>query len=61
MPSLKAWNWGVKVNRTSYWLRWWDETGQLLLWGVERLQQEQQLRSRMAAKLRKLNIDPETV
>ncbi|MEH1890138.1 MAG: hypothetical protein V7K92_12025 [Nostoc sp.] len=52
---------GVKVNRTSYWLRWWDETGQLLLWGVERLQQEQQLRSRMAAKLRELNIDPETV
>ncbi len=52
---------GVKVNRTSYWLRWWDEVGQLLLWGTERLQQEQQLRSRMAAKLRELNIDPETV
>jgi Uma2 family endonuclease len=52
---------GAKVNRTGYWLRWWDETGQLLLWGAERLQQEQQLRSRMTAKLRELNIDPETV
>ncbi|MEH2465504.1 MAG: hypothetical protein V7K23_17560 [Nostoc sp.] len=34
------------LETPGYWLRWWDETGQLLLWGVERLQQEQQLRRR---------------
>ncbi|NDJ21749.1 Uma2 family endonuclease [Nostoc sp. B(2019)] len=52
---------GVKANRSGYWLRWWDEAGQLLLWGTERLQQEQQLRSRMAAKLLELGIDPDTI
>jgi len=30
---------GNKANRTGYWLRWWDES--MLLWGTERLQQEQ--------------------
>lgn len=59
---------GNKANRTGYWLRWWDEAGQMLLWGTERLQQEQQLREqerqvreRMAAKLRELGVNPEEI
>ena len=52
---------GNKANRTGYWLRWWDEAGQLLLWGTERLQQEQQLRERMAAKLTQLGVNPEDI
>jgi len=33
---------GNKANRTGYWLRWWDESRQMLLWGTERLQQSSQ-------------------
>ena len=33
---------GKRENRDSYWLRWWDATGKLLLWGVELVQQERQ-------------------
>ena len=36
---LGVWR-GEKEERTGYWLRWWDEEGNLLLWGVERLEQE---------------------
>lgn len=52
---------GNKANRTGYWLRWWDEAGQMLLWGTERLQQERQVRERMAAKLRELGVNPEEI
>jgi|SRR5579883_2012083 Uma2 family endonuclease len=52
---------GNKANRTGYWLRWWDAQEKLLLWGTERLQQEQQLRNLMAAKLRELGVDPEVL
>ncbi|MBD2577711.1 Uma2 family endonuclease [Oscillatoria sp. FACHB-1406] len=38
---LGTWR-GEKEGRTVYWLRWWDEAGNLLLWGVELLQQERQ-------------------
>jgi ABC-type amino acid transport substrate-binding protein len=27
---------------TGYWLRWWDASGQMLLWGEERVQQSLQ-------------------
>jgi Uma2 family endonuclease len=33
---------GEHYNRTGYWLRWWDRAGQLLPWGLERLEQERQ-------------------
>jgi len=33
------WVYGNKANHTGYWLRWWDESRQMLLWGTERLQQ----------------------
>jgi hypothetical protein len=38
---LGVWH-GTKAERTGYWLRWWDENGNLLLWGTERLEQERQ-------------------
>ncbi len=57
---LGVWQ-GNKANRTGYWLRWWDETGQMLLWGTECLLQERQLRERMAEKLRELGVNPEEI
>jgi hypothetical protein len=33
---------GTKETRTGYWLRWWDESGNLLPWAVERVEQERQ-------------------
>lgn len=38
---LGVWE-GEKSQRTGYWLRWWDENGNLLLWGAERVEQERQ-------------------
>jgi Uma2 family endonuclease len=55
--SLGVWQ-GEKANRSGYWLRWWDEAGLMLLWGTELLQQERELRSRLAAKLRELGVNP---
>lgn len=31
---------GKKENREGYWLRWWDQSGNLLLWGNELVEQE---------------------
>ena len=46
---LGTWR-GEKEERSGYWLRWWDETGTLLLWGQEQLgyvrQQVEQERQR---------------
>jgi len=33
---------GEKEGRIGYWLRWWDQAGNLLPWAVEKLEQEQQ-------------------
>jgi hypothetical protein len=38
---LGVWQ-GTKSNRTGYWLRWWDENGQMLPWGIELVEQERQ-------------------
>jgi Uma2 family endonuclease len=38
---LGVWQ-GTKSNRTGYWLRWWDENGQMLPWGIESVEQERQ-------------------
>lgn len=38
---LGVWQ-GTKENRTGYWLRWWDENGQMLPWGIELVEQERQ-------------------
>jgi Uma2 family endonuclease len=49
---LGVWQ-GTRENRTGYWLRWWDENGELLLWGSERAE-------RLAAQLRAAGIEPES-
>lgn len=64
---------GTRENRTGYWLRWWDNKGELLLWGSEcaeqekqraeqerqRAEQEKQRAERLAAQLRAAGIEPE--
>jgi Uma2 family endonuclease len=35
---------GTKAERTGYWLRWWDENGEMLLWGAEMVERERQER-----------------
>jgi hypothetical protein len=48
---LGAWT-GERENREGYWLRWWDEQENLLLWGTEKV-------ARLAAQLRAAGIEPE--
>jgi Uma2 family endonuclease len=69
---LGVWQ-GTRENRTGKWLRWWDEQGNLLLWGGElaeqerqraeqehqRAEQEHQRAERLAAQLRAAGIEPE--
>jgi Putative restriction endonuclease len=55
---LGVWQ-GTRENRTGYWLRWWDENGQLLLWGTERTRQLTEKAERLAAQLRAAGIEPE--
>lgn len=38
---LGVWQ-GIRENRNDYWLRWWDENGELLLWGSEAATQQRQ-------------------
>jgi len=64
---LGVWR-GEKEERTGYWLRWWDEEGNLLLWGVERLEQERlraeqehQRADKLAQYLRSQGIDPDAI
>src|SRR4029078_588608 len=38
---LGVWE-GTKAERTGYWFRWGDESGNLLLWGFEQVEQERQ-------------------
>jgi hypothetical protein len=39
--SLGTWQ-GEREGRSGYWLRWWDMSGDLLPWGFEKVEQEQQ-------------------
>lgn len=39
--SLGVWQ-GTRLKNTTYWLRWWDESETMLLWGSERIEQERQ-------------------
>ena len=71
---LGTWR-GEKEGRFGYWLRWWDEGGNLLLWGVERLEEErlrveeerlraeeERLRAdKLAAYLRSQGINPDEI
>jgi len=69
---LGIWS-GERLGQTMNWLRWWDKSGNLLLWSSEQAEQERQKAEqerqradrehqraeRLAAKLRELGIDPE--
>lgn len=69
---LGVWS-GQRENREGHWLRWWDEAGNLLLWGVEsaeqerqraeqehqRAEQERQRAERLMAQLRAAGLEPE--
>ncbi|MEX0268709.1 Uma2 family endonuclease [Leptolyngbyaceae cyanobacterium UHCC 1019] len=64
---LGTWR-GEKEGRDGYWLRWWDEAGQLLLWGMELVEQERQKAEqerqrvdRLAELLRSQGIDPDAI
>jgi hypothetical protein len=39
---LGVWQ-GSKEQRDGYWLRWWDELGNILPWAVELVAQERQI------------------
>lgn len=63
---LGVWQ-GTRENRAGYWLRWWNQAGELLQWGTEiveqerqRTEQERQRAERLAAQLRAAGIEPET-
>ena len=59
-------NWhGRRENREGYWLRWWDEAGNLLLWGTELVEQEREAKEtalkrleELEQKLRDAGIEP---
>ncbi|MGC8713130.1 MAG: Uma2 family endonuclease [Leptodesmis sp.] len=55
---LGAWP-GKRDHREGYWLRWWDDQGNLLLWDTEQIEQERQRVERLAAQLRAAGIEPE--
>lgn len=66
---------GERLAQTANWLRWWDAKGALLLWSSEqaeqerqraeqerqRAEQEKQRADALAAKLRELGVDPDTL
>ncbi len=65
----------TKAEFTTNWLRWWDKSGNLLLWGSElveqerqraeqaelELEQEQISRQRLVQKLKELGVNPENL
>jgi hypothetical protein len=55
---LGVW-YGAKAERTGYWLRWWDENGEMLLWGAEMVERERQRADRLTAQLRAAGLEPE--
>ena len=64
---LGTWR-GSKEGRSGYWLRWWDESGTMLPWAVEqieqerqRAEQERQRAEQLVAYLRSQGIDPENL
>ena len=66
---------GTKAEFTTNWLRWWDKSGNLLLWGSELVEQERQRaeeaeleleqerisRQRLVQKLKELGVNPENL
>lgn len=62
IPELDLWLgiWsGERLGQTMNWLRWWDASGNLLLWSAEQAEQERQRAEVLAAKLRELGVNPD--
>ena len=71
---LGVWR-GRKAEIEGYWLRWWDESGNLLSWGSELVEQErqrieqaeqraeqaEQRAEKLAERLRAMGINPEEI
>ena len=57
---LGIWS-GERLGQSMNWLRWWDRSGNLLLWSAEQLEQECLRAEKLAAKLRELGIDPDAL
>jgi hypothetical protein len=55
------WFYVHRLGTTAHWLRWWDVSGNLLLWSSEKSTQEHQRAEILANKLRELGIDPDTL
>jgi len=64
IPSVKLylglWS-GERLGLAMQWLRWWNQEGQMLLWSSEQAEQERKRAERLAAKLRELGLDPDTL
>ncbi|NEP16205.1 MAG: hypothetical protein F6J97_04790 [Leptolyngbya sp. SIO4C1] len=78
LPALNLWLgcwYGKRLETTAFWLRWWDEAGNLLLWSSEkaeqerqraeqerqRAEQERQRADALAEKLKALGVDPDAL
>ncbi len=57
---LGIWS-GTRLGQSMNWLRWYDRSGKLLLWSAEQAEQERQRAEVLAAKLRELGVDPDTL
>ena len=52
---------GLILENGVFWLRWWDDSGSLLLTGDERAVRAEQKAQRLAERLRALGYEPEDV
>ncbi|NEP07963.1 MAG: hypothetical protein F6K25_29980 [Okeania sp. SIO2G4] len=52
---------GERLGQNISWLRWWDKSENLLLWSSEQAEQEKQRAEKLAAKLRDLGVDPDSL
>ena len=69
IPALNLWidTWPRKrLGQSTYWLRWWDDSGNLLPWSAEQAEQERELAEQerqradaLTEHLRALGVEPE--
>lgn len=52
---------GERLGQNINWLRWLDKSENLLLWNSEQAQQDRKRTERLAAKLRELGVDPDSL
>ena len=56
--NLGTWQ-GKRQNITAPWLRWWEASGNLLLWGAEKIEKERQKNQRLLQRLQELGVNLE--